>query len=164
MSLRDAAPQEPAIQAWWIWGGQPMWDAAERAVAKVRNPGAWTPKWNKCFSRKKIAVFEPLIPEAYAEIQEVMGYDVHYWPSPIECMTEAEINEGRSDEVGHGLYYIEEERIKLNKNMGAWEIFGNFIHENIHHVDPELSERKVDQFTHQVLGRLGLSVNTEPEV
>lgn len=40
LTLRQAAPDEPAIQAWWIWGGQPMWDASERAVEtqRVRNP------------------------------------------------------------------------------------------------------------------------------
>lgn len=35
-TLRQAAPDEPAIQAWWIWGGDPMWAAAEDAVARAR--------------------------------------------------------------------------------------------------------------------------------
>lgn len=36
-SLREAARTERAIQAWWIWGGDPMRRAAERA-ARAQNP------------------------------------------------------------------------------------------------------------------------------
>lgn len=32
ISLRRAAPDEPAIQAWWIWGGDPMRKLSESAV------------------------------------------------------------------------------------------------------------------------------------
>lgn len=30
-----AAEREPAIQAWWMWGGDPMWIAAETAVKRA---------------------------------------------------------------------------------------------------------------------------------
>lgn len=30
-----AAAREPAIQAWWMWGGDAMYDAAERAVYRA---------------------------------------------------------------------------------------------------------------------------------
>lgn len=42
LTLREAAPDEPAIQAWWIWGGGPMWRAAEQAVARERQEN---PSW-----------------------------------------------------------------------------------------------------------------------
>lgn len=31
----DGASREPAIQAWWMWGGDPMWKAAEDAVDRA---------------------------------------------------------------------------------------------------------------------------------
>jgi len=37
--LREAATREPAIQSWWLWGGDPLRKQAERAVAKAeKNP------------------------------------------------------------------------------------------------------------------------------
>lgn len=35
-TLDEAAEQEPAIQGWWIWGGDSLRRSANRAVAKAR--------------------------------------------------------------------------------------------------------------------------------
>lgn len=34
--LREAAVDEPALQAYWLWGGEPMCRLAEKAVAKAK--------------------------------------------------------------------------------------------------------------------------------
>jgi hypothetical protein len=36
LSLDEAAEREPAIQGWWIWGGDPLRRSANRAVAKAK--------------------------------------------------------------------------------------------------------------------------------
>jgi len=35
-SLREAAQDEPALQAYWLWGGEPMCKLAKRAVEKAK--------------------------------------------------------------------------------------------------------------------------------
>lgn len=35
-SLKQAAVDEPALQAYWLWGGEPMCKLAEKAVAKAK--------------------------------------------------------------------------------------------------------------------------------
>jgi hypothetical protein len=33
-TLKEAAPEEKSIQSWWLWGGDPMRKAAEKAVSR----------------------------------------------------------------------------------------------------------------------------------
>jgi hypothetical protein len=35
-SLREAAVDEPALQAYWLWGGEPMCALAEKAVRRAK--------------------------------------------------------------------------------------------------------------------------------
>lgn len=43
-SLREAAPREPAIQAWWYWGGDPMIRDAEAVLARHERKRAANPR------------------------------------------------------------------------------------------------------------------------
>lgn len=39
----------------------------------------------------------------------------------------------------------------MNRSMSADAIFANFVHENLHHARPDLSEKQVDDLTEVVL-------------
>lgn len=109
----------------------------------------------RCFDRGKIDQIRPLIPKAYQAMENMVGYKP-MWPDRIECMTSAEIRDGKKHGAGHGLYLVDEQRIRINASMPADEILYNFIHENLHHALPNESEASIDRRTpivfEQVMG------------
>jgi hypothetical protein len=101
------------------------------------------PDFNPCFSSRKIDTFRRLIPKTYRVMEELFDRETD-WPDLIEAMTLEEVREGKKQGKGHGLYFPVEKRIKLNHRMSALALYLNFIHENAHHIMPELSDREIN--------------------
>jgi hypothetical protein len=109
---------------------------SETETGKIHN----VPTFDSCFNNKEKA-FAPLIERTLEVIEMVINKNT-VWPQRIECMTEKEIKKGEKEKGGHGLYVAEEQKIKINPNMDSFNIYINFIHENIHHAKPELTGEK----------------------
>ena len=60
----------------------------------------------------------------------------------MPVMTDEEIEEGEEVGGGHGLYLRDQHRIKINPSMDPFNIYLNFVHENLHHAKPELTGPK----------------------
>ncbi len=101
------------------------------------------PIFDRCFDRKKIDAFRHLIPATYEAMEDIAGQKID-WPPNIECMTSQEIVAGKVRGKGHGLYFFDEERVKINPHMSPKGIYLNFIHENLHHAVPTASERDIN--------------------
>lgn len=96
------------------------------------------------------------------DLQEAFDF-----PSYIQSMTDEEIWEGAhptKEEIeagghigGHGLYNPITKEVKINPYMGEKAVLLNFIHENLHHVFPEVREKVVDILTHLVGCRVGIN-------
>lgn len=113
---------------------------------RFSNPTPPRPRFAPCFDRAKLSRFERLIPRSYDVMRRRTGFRGS-WPRRIECMTAAEIAEGRKTGAGHGLYLGDPKRIKINHSMSATAIFANFLHENLHHARRDLTEQQVDDLT-----------------
>jgi hypothetical protein len=120
------------------------------------------PTWDRCFDPKTVRAVNALVPKIYAEIQRASNTSVRRWPSRIECMSKAEIAEGSSTGAGHGLYYPDEKRIKLNAAMPPWQILANFVHENCHHACPELAEHEIREMAMVVTQRVEHRLRANP--
>lgn len=109
------------------------------------------------FNRQKIRAIRPLIPIVLGEAQRQVGvYD--NFPSPICAMTKEEIydsakivDEAHPHGAGHGLYYIGYQLVKLNNRMEPIDLLANVLHENIHHLDPNLTEVQVRALTGDIM-------------
>jgi len=112
-------------------------------------------EFSACFSKEKIDSFKNKIPLVYKEIRKLRQGKISAFPSKIECMTNAEIKEGKELGGGHGLYILPA-RIKINRSMSSEGIFMNFIHENLHYALPELQEKGIDILTEYIGCRAGI--------
>ena len=110
---------------------------AERDIGDVRSPVVFSP----CFGGKE-KIFEPILNQTLEIIEMVINRNIDDWPQTIECMTDEEIEEGEEVGGGHGLYLRDQHRIKINPSMDPFNIYLNFVHENLHHAKPELTGPK----------------------
>ena|SRR3972149_2844037 len=115
-------------------------------------------RFDPCFSRTKIRRFAHLIRPTYEAIEALVGRR-GAWPARIECMTPGEIREGRRTGAGHGLYLGDQRRIKINAGMDSLAIYANFVHENLHHARPDLTEVEVDGLTDVVMAYVAVVVS-----
>ena len=99
------------------------------------------PVFASCFEGKD-EPFRSLLNKTLEIIEMVINRNVDNWPQTVECMSDEEIKEGENAGGGHGLYISGEQRLKINPNMDSFNIYLNFIHENIHHAKPELEGPK----------------------
>jgi len=104
-------------------------------------------KFDKCFNPEKIKEFQQKVPKMIEEIRKLTKMELKDFPKKIECMTPAEIKAGELRGAGHGLYIPRKKIIKINPSMDSKAIALNFIHENLHHALPELSEKVIDILT-----------------
>lgn len=109
------------------------------------------------FNREKIRAIRPLIPVVLKEAQKQVGVRGKF-PSPICAMTQEEIydsakivDKAHPHGAGHGLYYINFQLVKINKHMEPIDLLANVLHENIHHLDPDLSEVAVRKLTGDIM-------------
>ena len=123
------------------------------------------------FNRNKIKSIRPLIPLVLEEAQRAVGvYDD--FPSPIVAMSPAEVFEGvetvdpaHPKGAGHGLYFINYQLVKINKDMEPIDILANVLHENIHHLDTSLSEMDVRELTGAIMEKVtGVKTYGQPFV
>ncbi len=112
-------------------------------------------EFDKCFDREKIKQFEDKIPNILEEINKLTSKEIKDFPKKVECMTEAEILAGELIGAGHGIY-IRDGRIKVNPNMPSKAIALNYIHENLHHSFPRLSEKVIDILTSHIGCKTGI--------
>lgn len=118
----------------------------------VKNNGNNNPpetKFDPCFDPEKIKKFQEKVPKIIAEIRKLTSKKIKDFPQKIECMTPKEITAGKLRGAGHGLY-IPGKKIAINKDMSSKGIVLNFIHENLHHALPELSEKVIDILTSHI--------------
>jgi len=109
------------------------------------------PTWDKAFSKDTVEHINTLAPKVYREIERHANVKVTTWPAKVETMTKAEINEGSDTGAGHGLYYPDEKRLKLNPKMPKWQVLANFVHENCHHACPDLAEHEIRELAMDVV-------------
>lgn len=109
-----------------------------------------TPKWDNSFDRSTVEYVSKLAPKIYSEIERRTNVHVRRWPN-VEPMTTAEIAEGSDTGAGHGLYFPDEKRLKLNPKMPKWQMLANFVHENCHHACPELAEHEIRELAMKVV-------------
>ena len=109
------------------------------------------------FNRKKIQAIRPHIPLVLNEARRRMRTKRKF-PTPIVAMSPEEIYDGvktvdaaHPSGAGHGLYFIDYQLVKINKDMEPIDLLANVLHENIHHLDPKLSEMKVRQMTGDIM-------------
>ena len=112
-------------------------------------------RFKECFPTSKISEIEGRIPAAKKFILGLLDEPAELIDD-IECMSDAEIEEGLRLGGGHGLY-LEPKTIKINPHMSSVAILLNYIHENIHHVLPEASENLVDHLTDLVAYQMGIN-------
>ena len=112
------------------------------------------------FNRSKIKRIRPLIPIVLQEAQKAVGVHDNF-PSPIVAMSPEEVFEGvetvdraHPKGAGHGLYFIDYQLVKVNKDMQPIDILANVLHENIHHLDTSLSEVDVRELTGAIMERV----------
>ena len=109
------------------------------------------------FNRQKIKEIRPYIPIVLNEARRRMRTRKKF-PTPIVAMSPEEIYDGvktvdraHPTGAGHGLYFINYQLVKINKDMSPIDLLANVLHENIHHLDPELAEIKVKQMTGDIM-------------
>ena len=109
------------------------------------------------FPPKKKRIVEKHIPVALRAVQKKFDTRSKF-PSPIYPMEPEEINEGRATidkghpkGAGHGMYFPYYQLVKINPNMEPIDILANVVHENIHHVDPQLRELEVKRLTVEIM-------------
>jgi len=109
------------------------------------------------FNKRKIKQIRRWIPLILKDAQRRTGTKRKF-PSPIVAMSEEEIYEGQNVRdaahpggAGHGLYYIDYQLVKINPNMEPLDILANVLHENIHHLRPDLSELQTKELTGEIM-------------
>jgi hypothetical protein len=112
--------------------------------------------FSKCFlevekGEEKLNYVAKLLPKAVSEIKRLAKKDPRKFQLPefIDCMSPDEIIEGQSVGGGHGSYEPPN-IVKINPNMSGELIYLNYVHENLHHVFPELSEGAIGALTELV--------------
>jgi len=105
-----------------------------------------SPEFDCKFDPDSVWKIQALAEKTYKAIEEFVGQP-EFWPKFIDAMNYEEIAEGELKGGGHGLYLHESQSIKINPHMNYLNVYLNFIHENIHHVDRYRPEELVDELT-----------------
>ena len=77
-----------------------------------------------------------------------------------DCMTRAEVAQGRRITAGHGLYDGARDRVAINRDMDPEMLYLNFIHEHLHRVFPGLGEDGIRVLTQLVDCRVRTRAST----
>ena len=109
------------------------------------------------FDERKIAAIRPHIPLALSTARRRLRTRRRF-PTPIVAMEPNEILYGRSvidnghpRGAGHGMYFTNYQLIKINPYMEPIDLLANVIHENLHHLDPDLPEEVVAITTAEIM-------------
>ena len=160
----DANPSR-GWMAWLNWGGDSGKAWADRLVGSARvNPKQIKTKLVEPeqiqfmgFDKKKVEAIRPYIPEALKVARRRTG-SRRKFPTPIVAMAPNEIMFGRTivDKghprgAGHGMYFERFQLIKINPYMDPIDLLANVVHENLHHLDPNLPEEVVAITTAEIM-------------
>jgi len=118
-------------------------------------------KFDKCFDRESVNAIKRSVDLALLEIEKLAGRKIAF-PQNISCMSESEVSRGRrirglghEEGAGHGMLSCDGKCIvKVNRDMSAYNILANVVHENIHFAFPEKGEVETDSLTEFVLEKL----------
>jgi hypothetical protein len=160
----DANPSR-GWMAWLNWGGDSGKAWADRLVASARvNPQRIKTTMVEPhgiqfmgFDERKIAAIRPHIPLALSTARRRLRTRRRF-PTPIVAMEPNEILYGRSvidnghpRGAGHGMYFTNYQLIKINPYMEPIDLLANVVHENLHHLDPDLPEEVVAITTAEIM-------------
>ncbi len=113
-------------------------------------------KISDCFNTDIRKLINDISDKVYKEINKLSRSKIKNFPEQIECLSDKEIKHySKCCNAGHGLY-VKPNLIKINPYMNKNGILMNFIHENLHHALPYLTEKPIDILTEYIGCRLNI--------